>query len=89
LFSIIIFRLYRIGLLAEAKYGRLLAIGMATTLFLYVFINVAMVMGLMPVVGVPLPFISFGGTAMLTLQIGLGAALAVAVDLKDPMFRMR
>ena len=75
--------------LAEARFTRLVALGVATTLFLYVFINVAMVMGLMPVVGVPLPFISFGGTAMLTLQVGLGVALAGAIDLKNPLQNMR
>jgi rod shape determining protein RodA len=89
LFAVTIFRLYRIGLLAEARFTRLVALGVATTLFLYVFINVAMVMGLMPVVGVPLPFISFGGTAMLTLQVGLGVALAGAIDLKNPLQNMR
>ncbi|MEL0001475.1 MAG: rod shape-determining protein RodA [Rhodospirillales bacterium] len=89
LFTVTIFRLYKIGLLAEARFTRLVALGVATTLFLYVFINVAMVMGLMPVVGVPLPFISFGGTAMLTLQVGLGVALAGAIDLKNPLQNMR
>ncbi len=80
LFALVIARLYRIGLMAESRFGRLTALGVATTLFLYVFVNIAMVMGLAPVVGVPLPFVSYGGTAMLTLQIGFGLALAVAVD---------
>ena len=47
--------------------------------FLYVFINMAMVMGLIPVVGVPLPLISYGGTAMLTLLIGFGLLMGVWV----------
>lgn len=85
LFAVVIGRLYRIGLLAESRFGRLTALGVATTLFLYVFVNVAMVMGLAPVVGVPLPFVSYGGTAMLTLQIGLGLALAVAVDRRESL----
>jgi len=72
-----------------SRLGGVVGLGVATTLFLYVFINVAMVMGLMPVVGVPLPFISFGGTAMLTLQVGLGVALAGAIDLKNPLQNMR
>ena len=45
-------------------------------LFLYVFINIAMVMGLIPVVGVPLPLISYGGTAMLTLMISFGLVMS-------------
>lgn len=85
LFAVAIGRLYRIGLMAESRFGRLTALGVATTMFLYVFVNVAMVMGLAPVVGVPLPFVSYGGTAMLTLQIGLGLALAVAVDRREPL----
>jgi rod shape determining protein RodA len=48
-------------------------------LFLYVFINTAMVMGLIPVVGVPLPLISYGGTAMLTVMFGFGLLMSVYV----------
>ena len=89
LFALLIARIYRIAFLSESRFGRLLALGVGTTLFLYVAINVSMVMGLAPVVGVPLPFISYGGTAMLTLQIGLGLAPAVAVDRCDPMEKSR
>lgn len=89
LFALLIARIYRIAFLSESRFGRLLALGVGTTLFLYVAINVSMVMGLAPVVGVPLPFVSYGGTAMLTLQLGLGLALAVAVDRSDPMERTR
>jgi rod shape determining protein RodA len=53
-------------------FGRLLAMGVTVTILLYVFINTAMVMGLIPVVGVPLPLISYGGTAMLTVLAGCG-----------------
>ena len=61
------------------QFGRLLAMGLTTTFFLYVFINVAMVMGLIPVVGVPLPFISYGGTSLLTLLIGFGLIMSVSI----------
>lgn len=60
------------------QFGRLLAAGLSLTLFLYVLINVAMVMGLMPVVGVPLPLISYGGSAMLTWMVAYGLILSVA-----------
>jgi len=53
-------------------FGRLMAMGVTVTVLLYVFINTAMVMGLIPVVGVPLPLISYGGTAMLTVLAGCG-----------------
>ena len=63
---------FAISLRSRTHFGRLLAMGITSMLFLYVFINIAMVMGLIPVVGVPLPLISYGGTAMLTLMIGMG-----------------
>lgn len=67
------------GLGCRSQFGRLMASGLAVTLFLYVMINVAMVMGLMPVVGVPLPMISYGGSAMLTWMIAYGLILSVAI----------
>jgi rod shape determining protein RodA len=56
-----------------------LALGLTFNLFLFVFINMAMVMGIIPVVGVPLPLISYGGTAMLTVLIGFGLVMSVYV----------
>lgn len=70
---------FAIAIRARNQFGRLVALGVTTTLFLYLFINVAMVMGLIPVVGVPLPMISYGGTAMLTIMLGLGMVLGVSV----------
>ena len=70
---------FAIALRASSQFGRLLAVGVVTTLFLYVFINVAMVTGLIPVVGVPLPLISYGGTAMLTAMSAVGFLLCVQV----------
>ena len=58
--------------LRARSHGRLLAAGIAVTVCCYVVINVAMVTGLIPVVGVPLPLISYGGTAMVTVLIGFG-----------------
>jgi rod shape determining protein RodA len=55
------------------------ALGLTTTIFLYVFINVAMVMGVVPVVGVPLPLVSYGGTAMLTVMVAFGLIMCVYV----------
>ncbi|HEY5598776.1 MAG TPA: rod shape-determining protein RodA [Kiloniellales bacterium] len=68
-----------IALRARSHFGRLLGMGVTVTFFLYVFINMAMVMGLIPVVGVPLPLISYGGTAMLTLLFGFGLLMGVWV----------
>jgi len=75
---------YAIAFNCRNHFGRLLAIGLTINLFCYVFINMAMVMGLLPVVGVPLPLISYGGTAMLTVLFGFGLLMCVYVhrDLK-------
>lgn len=75
---------YAIAFNSRNHFGRLLAIGITINLFCYVFINMAMVMGLLPVVGVPLPLISYGGTAMLTVLFGFGLMMCVYVhrDLK-------
>lgn len=61
------------------QFGRLVAIGLGTNLFLYCFVNVAMVTGSIPVGGVPLPLISHGGSAMLTTMLGFGVLLSVQV----------
>jgi rod shape determining protein RodA len=62
--------------------------GVGTTFFLYVVINIAMVTGLIPVVGVPLPMISYGGTAMITVLTGFGLLLSVDIhrDVAIPRF---
>ncbi|MGC2855918.1 rod shape-determining protein RodA [Novispirillum sp. DQ9] len=70
---------FAITLRCRHQFGRMVGMGITTTFFLYVFINIAMVMGLIPVVGVPLPLISYGGTAMLTLMIGFGIMMSVHV----------
>jgi len=72
---------------ASHQFGRLLAAGLTVNLFLYVAINVAMVTGLIPVVGVPLPLISYGGTAMITTLIGLGLVLSIEIDRDTPIPR--
>lgn len=79
LYAMILIYAYVIGFRSRNQFGRLLAIGIAANFFLYVFINVGMVTGILPVVGVPLPLISYGGTAMLTLLIGFGLVLSVSI----------
>ena len=79
LYIIVIVYCYAIAVRSRSQFGRLLAAGMITTFFLYVFINMAMVMGLIPVVGVPLPLVSYGGTSMMSLLIGFGLILSVYV----------
>jgi rod shape determining protein RodA len=80
---------FAIALRCQNQFGRLVALGVTTTFFLYVFINIAMVMGLVPVVGVPLPMISYGGTAMMTILIGYGLIMSVYIhrDVEIPRGR--
>jgi rod shape determining protein RodA len=70
---------FAIAFRSRSHFGRLLALGLTVNVFLYVFINTGMVMGLLPVVGVPLPLISYGGTAMLTVMFGFGLMMSVYV----------
>ncbi|MCE2493426.1 MAG: rod shape-determining protein RodA [Alphaproteobacteria bacterium] len=68
-----------IALRSRNQFGRLLAMGIAATFFVYFFINIAMVTGLVPVVGVPLPLVSYGGTAMVTILVGFGLVMSVYI----------
>jgi len=79
LYFLILIYGYAISVQSQNHFGRLVGLGITSTFFLYVFINIAMVMGLVPVVGVPLPLISYGGTAMLTLMFSFGLLLSVSI----------
>ncbi len=76
---------FAIAIRCRHHFGRLIAMGVMTTFFLSFFVNIAMVMGLLPVVGMPLPLISYGGTAMLTLMIGFGLVLCAYVHRDTPI----
>ena len=69
-----------ISIRSQSQFGRLVGMGVTVAFFLYVFINIAMVMGVVPIVGVPLPLISYGGTAMVTLLGGFGLLMSIHVD---------
>jgi rod shape determining protein RodA len=79
LYTLVIGYGFAIALRSRNNFGRLLALGIAANFFLYVFINTAMVMGLIPVVGVPLPLISYGGTAMVAVMLGFGLLMNVGI----------
>ncbi|MCC7426161.1 MAG: rod shape-determining protein RodA [Alphaproteobacteria bacterium] len=70
---------FGMALRCRHQFGRLLAVGIGVNFFLYIFVNVAMVMGLIPVGGVPLPLISHGGSAMITVMFGFGLLMSVHV----------
>jgi rod shape determining protein RodA len=79
MYAAVIFMALRIASISHSHFGRLAAAGTTATFALYVLINGAMVMGLAPVVGVPMPMLSYGGTVMLTVMIGFGLVQAVRV----------
>ncbi|MBT3237767.1 MAG: rod shape-determining protein RodA [Rhodospirillaceae bacterium] len=87
LYALILIYGISISLSSRNHFGRLVGMGVTTMFFLYVFINIAMVMGLIPVVGVPLPLISYGGTAMMTLLFGFGLLLAVHINRDETIGR--
>jgi rod shape determining protein RodA len=78
-----------IALRCRHQFGRLVALGISCNFFLYVFVNIAMVMGVIPVGGVPLPLVSHGGSAMLTVMVGFGILMSVHVhrDVEFPNTR--
>lgn len=79
LFAIVIGFGIRIAMASRSQFGRLVAMGLTLNFFFYIMINAAMVMGLMPVVGIPMPLVSYGGTAMLTVMFGFGLLMSVHV----------
>ncbi|NDF12744.1 MAG: rod shape-determining protein RodA [Proteobacteria bacterium] len=77
----------RIALRSDSYFGKLIAGGIAIILFLHVFINMAMVMGLIPVVGLPLPLLSYGGSSMISMLIAIAFVLNVYVHQEVPVRR--
>lgn len=71
---------YSFAFKSTSYFGKLVAIGLTTNYFMYVFINTAMVLGLIPVVGIPLPLISYGGTVMLSIMASFGILLSVHIN---------
>ena len=76
-----------VSLKSRHNYGRLLAMGLTVNFSLYVFINIAMVMGLIPVVGAPLPLVSYGGTSMLAVLVGFGLILSCCIHKDSKLAR--
>lgn len=77
-FSFLVGRSLVISMNAPTLFSRLLAGAIALIFFVYAFVNMGMVSGMLPVVGVPLPFVSYGGTAMVTLGLGIGMLMSIA-----------
>lgn len=82
LYLAILMRAFQIATMAQSSYARLLAGAITLSFFVYVFVNAGMVSGILPVVGVPLPFISYGGTAIITLMSGFGVLMSIQAHRK-------
>ncbi|HHM05703.1 MAG TPA: rod shape-determining protein RodA, partial [Gammaproteobacteria bacterium] len=77
LYLFIVFRGMLIAVQAQSSFGKLLAGSLTLTFFVYVFVNIGMVTGLLPVVGLPLPLISYGGTSLVTMMAAFGMLMSV------------
>jgi rod shape determining protein RodA len=78
LYALLLARGLAIAVRAPTHFGRLLAGGLTMIFFIYVFVNIGMVTGVLPVVGVPLPLLSYGGTALLTIGIACGILMSIS-----------
>ena len=84
LFLFLIFRCFIIAYKCETEYARIIAGSVAITIFVHLFVNIGMVAGMLPVVGLPLPILSYGGTSMVTVVGGLGLVMAAKHTQKGP-----
>ncbi len=87
IYLLILLRGFWIGIRAQTSFGRMMAGSLTLTFFVYVFVNMGMVAGLLPVVGVPLPLVSAGGTSVVTLMAGFGILMAISTE--QPMVARR
>ena len=83
IYSIIIIRIIRIGTISRSNFAKLFCFGFAFAIFIYIFVNLSMVLGLLPIVGSPLPIMSYGGSSMLATMIGFGIVLSAKINHKQ------
>ena len=83
LYVIIIIRIIRIGSISRSNFSKLFCFGFAFSIFIYIVVNLSMVLGLLPIVGSPLPIMSYGGSSMLATMIGFGIVLSAKVNHKQ------
>ena len=85
LYSIIIYRIIQIGNITRTNFGKLYCYSFGTAFFLYVSINMSMVLGLLPIVGAPLPIMSYGGSSMMAIMLGLGIVMSCKIHKDTPV----
>ena len=85
IYALIIYRVIAIGEEARSNFSKLFCYGFASAFFVYVAVNMSMVLGLLPIVGAPLPIMSYGGSSMLSIMIGLGIVMSCKIHNPDEM----
>ena len=85
LYVLLIYRIIKIGFSSRSFFAKLYCYGFASALFLYIFVNIAMVVGLLPIVGAPLPIMSYGGSSMLSIMLGLSIVMSCKIYSRDPI----
>ena len=83
LYALVIYRITKIGSESRNNFSRLFCFGFAAAFFVYVTVNMAMVLGLLPIVGAPLPIMSYGGSSMLSIMIGLGIVMSFKIHQQE------
>ena len=83
IYIIIIFRVLRIGVISRSYFAKFFCYGYGTAIFIYVTVNMSMVLGLLPIVGSPLPIMSYGGSSMLATMIGFAIVLSAKINHKQ------
>ena len=83
IYSIIIIRIIRIGAISRSNFAKLFCFGFAFAIFIYIVVNLSMVLGLVPIVGSPLPIMSYGGSSMLATMIGFGIVMSAKINHKQ------
>ena len=85
LYALIVSRIVKIGNVTRSNFGKLYCYSFATAFFIYVVVNMGMVLGLLPIVGSPLPILSYGGSSMMAIMLGLGIAMSCKVYKDTPV----
>ena len=79
LYALIVYRIIKIGNITRSNFGKLYCYSFATAFFIYVVVNMGMVLGLLPIVGSPLPIMSYGGSSMMAIMFGLGVVMSCKI----------
>ncbi len=85
LYAVIVWRIVKIGNITRSNFGKLYCYSFATAFFIYVVVNMMMVLGLLPIVGSPLPIMSYGGSSMMAIMLGLGIVMSCKVYKDTPV----